>query len=119
MLRALRWLGKLADVPPPARVHFDDVAVRCERSDGTIEQVRWDEIRSIEILTTDAGPRRCDVLFVLHGRDGGCVVPQEAAAFREFFERLQALPGFDHRGVIDAMESSSVASFSVWHRAGN
>lgn len=119
MLRWLRWLAKLADVSPPARVHFDDVEVRCERSDGTIEQVRWDEIRSIDILTTDAGPRRCDVFVVLHGRDRGCVVPQEAAGFHEFFRRLQALPGFDNRAVIDAMASTSVKSFAVLHRAGD
>src|SRR5271166_3054502 len=68
---------------PPARVSFDDKLVRCQRAGGTTEEVSWDELAAVEILTTDVGPFVCDVFFVLHGNERGCVVPQEAEGCKE------------------------------------
>jgi hypothetical protein len=53
---------------------------------------------------------------VLHGRDGGCAVPQGATGDRLLLERLQALPGFDNNAVIEAMSSTSRRRFLCWQR---
>jgi len=107
-----------ADVPArsPARVSFDDELVRCQRPGGTTEEVSWDELAAVEILSTDAGPFVCDVFFVLHGNERGCGIPQEAEGCKELLERLQKLPGFNNQAVIDAMCCASNARFPAWQK---
>ena len=112
----LRRLWKSNASPAQALVSFDDKLVRCHRPGGTAEQVSWDELTAVEILTTDAGPFVCDVFFVLHGNDRGCVVPQEAEGCNELLERLQKLPGFNNQAVIDAMCCTSNARFPAWQK---
>lgn len=104
----------VVSVRPAARASFDDKFVRCQRADGTTEEVSWDELVAVEILTTDAGPFVCDVFFVLHGRERGCVVPQEAEGCTELLERLQKLPRFNNQAVIDAMSCATNARFRAW-----
>src|SRR5581483_6670864 len=93
----LRRLWRSNATPPKAFVSFDDKLVYYHRPDGAKEEVSWSELAAVEILTTDAGPFLCDVFFVLHGNERGCVVPQEAEGCNELLERLQQLPGFDNQ----------------------
>jgi hypothetical protein len=101
-----------------ASVAFDERGVTCHRPDGTNEEITWDELTAVEIVTTDAGPFVEDVFWVLHGSERGCVVPQEADCFKQLLERLQKLPGFNNQAVIDAMCCTSNARFPAWQRAG-
>ena len=86
--------------------------------DGNIaEQVAWDDLVGVDIVTTDQGPYVEDVFFVLHGKDGkGAVVPQEIAVAEKLLERLQTLPGFDNGKVIEAMSCSENARFVCWKK---
>ena len=99
-------------------VSFDDKTIICRRPHLAVEKITWDELREIEILTTDTGPILEDVFWVLHGDDKGCVIPQVADGFSELMERLQKLPGFKNQVVIDAMASATNARFCVWQKAG-
>ena len=117
------WLWQwLKSVPlrmherPKAVASFDDSAVSCRRPDGFTETVRWDELRSVEILTTDAGPFVEDVFLVLHADNHGCVIPQAAEGFAALMKRLQQLPGFNNSAVISAMTCTDNASFPCWQR---
>jgi hypothetical protein len=109
---------------PPARLRPESrVVVRvsaseivCERPDGAVERVGWADLETVEIVTTSDGPFAPDVFWVLHGRDGGCAVPQGATGDRLLLERLQALPGFDNNAVIEAMSSTSRRRFLCWQR---
>ena len=116
MFEWLRRLCRRNPLPPKAVVSFDDKLVRCHRPDGNTEEVSWDELSAVEILTTDAGPFVCDVFFVLHGDERGCVIAQEAEGCKELLERLQKLPGFNNQAVIDAMCCTSNARFSAWQK---
>jgi hypothetical protein len=44
-------------------------------------------------------------------------VPQGATGERALLERLQELPGFDDRAVIDAMSATARQRFLCWERA--
>ena len=98
----------------PERVTFDDAGVVRTMGDGTRESVRWDELEAVLILTTDEGPFREDVFWLLKGREGGCAVPGGAEGMDRLLTRLQALPGFDNEAVIRAMSSTEDATFLCW-----
>lgn len=70
---------------------------------GTVE---LEDLQRVEILTTDQGPFRPDVFWVLHGSETSCVGPQGATGERELLDRLQKLPGFRNEAVIKAMPST-------------
>jgi hypothetical protein len=52
--------------------------------------------------------------FVLHGRDGACIVPLRLAP-AGFLERLEALPGFDYEPVISVLAPLHQAERVCWH----
>lgn len=99
-----------------AVVVFDDTGVTCRRSDGTEEHVDWASLEAVEIVTTSGGPWVDDVFWVLRAGDRGCVVPSESESIAPLIERLQRLPGFDNRALIEAMGSVDDASFLCWRR---
>lgn len=87
-------------------------------ADGRHEEVRWDELVEVEVLTTAIGVHKDDgVVFVLSG-DGerGCLVPSRLAVQHGVIERLHALPGFDGRRMVAAMELPPPARTTCWAR---
>jgi hypothetical protein len=105
--------------PQPERVTFDEYEVVRHFGRGQTERVRWGELDVVSIITTDAGPFAEDVWWML-GADGGsrgCAIPGSATGVGELLQRLQQLPGFDEQAVIDAMGSTSTATFQCWVRA--
>lgn len=95
-------------------VVLDKQKIVCNRPDGTHEQVAWDDLQKVEILTTEDGPFAPDIFWILHGTQSGCVIPQGATGDAELFAQLQALPDFDNAAVIEAMGSTSKATFVCW-----
>ena len=118
----LKWLkSRLARPPNELDLHvvMDDFGVSCERSDGLIEAVVWDDLQKVTIMTTDDGPFVEDVFFVLYGSDSGCVIPQGAQRSGALLERLQQLPGFDNEAIVQAMSCATNNEFLCWERAAD
>lgn len=116
-----RWLQNLrsgARSLPALRASFDDDGVSLERSGRALGTVAWRDLVAVEFVTTDEGPFSEDVFLVLHDGGPGFVVPQGAEDFGALLERLQKLPGFENRAVIDAMGSTENARFPCWSRPG-
>lgn len=107
-------------LPPESQcvVRISESDVSCTRPNGTTERVAWDDLRQVEIVTTDDGPFRPDVFWLLHGSKTGCVVPQGATGEPELLERLQQLPGFRNNAVIEAMTSDDNQRFLCWQKTG-
>lgn len=99
------------------RVTFDERGVVFEGADGRREGIVWRELRAVTVITTDEGPWRDDVFWLLEGAEGGCVVPSEAEGMPEFLERLQRLPGFNNQTVIAAMGCAQNGRFACWSAA--
>lgn len=102
----------------PRTVVFDDEIVVRTMANGRTEAVRWDELQSVEVVTTGGGPWAEDVFMVLKGRAGGCAIPQGVQGSSELLKRLQELPGFRNEVFIEAMGSTINASFVCWERSG-
>lgn len=117
-LQARGVLEPRAPLYPECRfvVRLSESEIVCDRPDGKVERVGWADLQKVEIVTTSSGPMEPDVFWVLHGTDGGCVVPQGATGDRQLLERLQALPGFDNGACIEAMSSASDRRFLCWQR---
>ena len=109
----------LPPLEPESRVvvHLTETGVRCERPGGPSEQVTWEDLQRVEIMTTGDGPFRPDVFWMLFGTVGGCAIPQGATGEPALSRRLGQLPGFDHEAVIRAMGSTEDAHFLCWQRA--
>jgi hypothetical protein len=97
-------------------VELSDASVSCTSPSGYVESVDWDDLRRVEIVTTDEGPFLPNVFWVLHGSERGCVVPQGATGERALLERLQKLPGFRNEAVIEAVPSTVNCRFLCWER---
>ncbi|MDD9940863.1 MAG: hypothetical protein OXU20_07505 [Myxococcales bacterium] len=106
-----RWFGSR-----PETVEFDDERVTRTMRNGETESIRWDELREIQIVTTNEGPWVDDVFWLLLGDGVGCAVPSETVGMQRLLERLSALPGFDARAVIEAMGCTDNNRFQIWTR---
>lgn len=123
----LSWLSRLKDKYQAASgagsqpeaafvVSVTDEGVSCARASGLVESVTWAELQEVAIVTTDEGPFALDVLWLLVGDKGGCVVPQGATGEDELLAKLQSLAGFDNDAVIEAMGSTTNRKFVCWEK---
>lgn len=96
-------------------VHVSDSEVSCQRPDGRIERVGWDDLQAVTVETTDVGPFAPDVFWILAGSSAGssCVIPHGATGAGTLLERLQQLPGFDNEAFIEAMASADNRQFPL------
>ena len=120
MKRALRRAsGGGTKLDPESRfvVRLGDSEVVCERPDGKRERVAWHDLRRIEIVSTSDGPMVPDVFWLLVGDNGGCAIPWGATGEAELLQRLQSLPAFDNRAVIDTASNGTDARRLCWQRA--
>jgi hypothetical protein len=100
------------------RLEVDAEGVVRELADGRVEGVHWAEIQEVEVLTTSVGVHREDGVVLVLAGDGerGCLVPSQLAVEHGVYERLHALPGFDTRRLVDAMEKPPPSRTTCWRR---
>ena len=119
---ALRRNGSTARALAAATVdvQVDGEAVSRTMADGRHEEVRWDELVEVEVFTTSVGVHKADgVVLVLSGEgERGCLMPSRLAVEHGVIERLHALPGFDSRRLIAAMERPPPSRTTCWERPG-
>ena len=111
-------LRRRAAAAATVNLQVDGDTVSRTLADGRHEEVRWDELVEVEVLTTAIGVHKDDgVVFVLSG-DGerGCLVPSRLAVEHGVIERLHALPGFDGRRMVAAMELPPPSRTTCWAR---
>ncbi|MEY2403553.1 MAG: hypothetical protein QOD38_1104 [Acidimicrobiaceae bacterium] len=86
-------------------------------ADGRYEEVSWDELREVRIITLPKGPWADRVRFVLDGGgERGCIVPLEAAEDGGLIAALGALSGFDHRALAETLDTARTSNQLLWAR---
>jgi len=82
----------------------------------TVESVRWDELRAVEVRAHEIGPQREQMLFLLFGRDGnGVAVPGPLAQQHALPEALASrLPGWRQDQLAEAAAATEPATFTLW-----
>jgi hypothetical protein len=80
---------------------------------GANEYVRWDDLREVSVVTQ--GGATDDYVYVLAGSGkSGVLVSQALATRHDLLSHLAKLPGFDHRGVSEAMHALGAQRFVLW-----
>ena len=95
-------------------VSITDVMVGVEHPQRKKEEVKWADIETIKIITTDQGPSHPDVWLALLGSETGCLIPQGSKGYDEIYDRVSAYEGFDFENVIKAMGCTDNQEFLVW-----
>ena len=80
------------------------------------EEVKWIDIETIKIITTDQGPFQPDVWLALLGRETGCLIPQGAKGYDEIYDTVSKYEDFNFENVIKAMGSTDNEEFLVWEK---
>jgi hypothetical protein len=99
-------------------LHVDGDGIARDLADGRHEEVRWDELREVRIVTLPRGPWSDRVRIVLDGGDDrGCIVPRDAAGADRLVAELGRLPGLDIAALGAALDGTSTGQRVVWSRA--
>ena len=99
------------------RLEVDDWGVKRWLADGRYEEVSWDELREVRLITLPKGPWDDRLRFVLDGGgERGCIIPLEVAEDTDLVASLGALSGFDHRGLAAALENTRTGNQVLWAR---
>ena len=92
-----------------------DDLMQAYRAAQPANDVRWEALAEVALMTTSRGPFEEDVFFVLTYDDGSnSAVPLGEAA--DLLPRLQELPGFDNETFIRAMGVSEEGISWLWRR---
>ena len=85
---------------------------------GESKFVRWSELREVSIVMTQGVNLSEEFFFVLAGPGtSGVLVGQRLATRHDLLSHLNKLPGFDHRGIAQAMASPVNQRFTLWRAA--
>ena len=98
-------------------ITLTDESIEIIRPDGRKQAVRWDDVQTISVVTTDEGPFAPDIWFVLQGKGDACMFPQGAPKSDEAYERISQFNGFDFEALIKSMSSTENAQFLLWKRS--
>ena len=114
----LRWLDNTEEAPideiDPFQVIITSDELACEHSRRKREEVPWDEIHEIVLLTLSEGPLIPDRWLIFVGDDRGCSIPTEAHGAHHLWNEIEIrFPGFDFKAITDGRE---VAKKTVWKR---
>lgn len=99
----------------PGGWYIDATSVGIREPGGArVCAMRFDDIVRVEIVTTGGGPFVEDFFYELFDGEVWITVPLGIACKLELTDPLFALPGFDHRVVIEASCSTEDRRFLAW-----
>jgi hypothetical protein len=95
----------------------DRNGVRRELADGRQEEVRWDEVQEVRVITLPRGPWGERVRIVLDGGgERGCIVPWDVAEDGGLPKEIHRLKGFDLQRLFAAVEVGKPGNEVLWRR---
>jgi hypothetical protein len=99
------------------KLEVDRWGVKRWLADGRYEEVSWDELREVRVITLPKGPWADRMRFVLDGGgERGCIVPLEIAEDSDLLASIGSLSGFDHRALAEALETTRTGNQVLWAR---
>jgi hypothetical protein len=98
-------------------VVFDDFSISRKMADGKVENIKWSDLREIQLITTDKGTTLNDTFYLLIGESSGCAISTQSIGAEKLLERLKTLPGFETKKVAQATNSTGNNKYICWKRS--
>ena len=96
-------------------VALDEGMLRCTWPGKEPTEITLADLKRVAIATTDAGPYKCDVFWILEDTDGTHItVPKGATGENDLVDYVLNLDGFDHMLMVMAMGSTSNKVYECW-----
>ena len=80
------------------------------------EQIDWNDIEEIRIVTTDEGPFRPDVWLLLMGNEKGCSIPQGSKGWDKVYDVVSKYEKFNFKNVIKSASCTDNQIFELWKK---
>jgi hypothetical protein len=100
-------------------VTITDASVKVEYPAWPTEEIPWNDIQTIKLINTDAGPVLPDIWLVLASDKGKCIIPHGSKGFDEVYERVSKYEGFDFENFGKSMTCTDNAEFILWLKTTN
>ncbi len=97
-------------------VSVDSVRILFIRADDSEVTIAWTGLEAVSIQTTDSGPFRDDLFWLLESGGERYRIPSQTPGVDTLMRALQELPGFDNEAIIDASTSLEPRVFECWRR---
>ena len=99
------------------RLEADDWGLRRWLADGRYEEVGWEEMQEVRVLTLPKGPWDSRIRLVFDGGgERGVIVPFDVAEDNDVLPSLSHLPGFDHRRLAEILDEERTGQEILWSR---
>jgi hypothetical protein len=96
-------------------LQINDEGVLRKVARGQSEYVRWDDLREVSVVVTHTNGVPDEYFYVLAGSGrSGVLVSQALAAKHDLLSHLAKLPGFDPRGMAEALNAPGTQRFVLW-----
>jgi hypothetical protein len=97
-------------------VTMNDRLLKVESVHKDTEEVLWDKVKKISIVTNSKGPFIADVFRVLFTDRDACTVPQRNSNYSQLYDKVTAFENVNFQNVIQAMSSSGDKEFVIWEK---
>ncbi len=96
---------------------INDKTIKVLHPKRETEEIDWEEIEEIKIITTDEGPFLPDVWLILMGKNNkGCSIPQGSAGWTKVYDIVSKYEGFNFDKVIESATSTENKVFDIWNK---
>ncbi len=106
-------------VTPEPIITVNEREIICEfSSQNKTDKISWDDVDTINVLTTDEGPFTSDVFILLVNSKTnlGVALPSDRDETQQVIEKILQFPNFDFEKWITSMGSVENCIFEVWKK---
>lgn len=97
-------------------IAFDSEKILSRQASGSEKIILWDKMTSIKIITTNQGPYKNDVFWVIESKNDRIVFSMGTEGEEAFLSKAQKLEGFNNKVFIDAMSCADNNEFYCWQK---
>jgi hypothetical protein len=95
-------------------VTITESSLKAESVHKGTEEMLWQKLQKVSIVTNDKGPFTADVFMVFFSDTGACTVPQGNSEYNDLYTKVTAFKNVNFENIIKAMSSSGNAEFVIW-----
>jgi hypothetical protein len=101
-------------IPEPQKVIVDNEGVQLHYRSAKTQSIKWADVQTVSIVTTNKGPVEPDVWLTLAGETAKCMIPLGGEGYDEVYYIVSKYEGFDFEQAIMAATWTDNREFVFW-----